>query len=63
MPYPIPNVSAVTAKLGAAGMGKPLVFCSLDMLKWYWQVSLDATAQGVLTMVSSMGLFTPTRVR
>ena len=43
-------------------LGGAAAFCTLDMIQEYWQMPLHEEARELFTMVTTSGLYTPTRV-
>ena len=54
---PMPRLEELGMLLKGSG-----AFCTLDMIQGYWQTPLHESAQELFTMVTTGGLFTPTRV-
>ena len=55
--FPMPNRESMSRSFASAK-----AFCTLDMLQGYWQTPLSPEEQELFTMVTTEGLFTPTRV-
>ena len=55
--FPMPNLESMPGLFAQAQ-----AFCTLDLLQGYWQMPLDPQAQELFTMVTTEGLYTPTRV-
>ena len=54
---PMPNLEDKASLFAGA-----TAWCTLDMLRGYWQVLLSEEAQEMFTMVTPEGMFTPRRV-
>ena len=54
---PMPRLEELGMLLGGAA-----AFCTLDMIQGYWQMPLHESARELFTMVTTGGLYTPTRV-
>ena len=55
--FPMPHLESMPSLFAQAK-----AFCTLDLLQGYWQMPLRPEAQELFTMVTTSGLFTPTRV-
>lgn len=55
--WPMPNLEVVSECAGGAK-----VYASFDFLKGYWQMPLEKESQEILSMMTDMALYSPTRV-